>query len=225
MGKGRLVLIAPTERGDHVRWLRDVHTVETNLLPEGKGCDVLWSAHGSWYGVQRKEIQDLYASLSDGRMTKELGQMTHLGTVPWLIIEGALDKLRRVVTVEQHTKIVNTIADRGVKVLATRNAQETGKVIDALVESTWANKHKTGTTRPKAAGAWGTATSREWAVHLLQGFDGIGPEVAARIVEKFGGVPLAWTVGVEELMDVEGVGKVRAGKLINALRGTGVVGS
>lgn len=226
--KGRLVFVAPTERGDHVRHLETVFQVERSLVSETKGCDILWSAQGQWYGVQRKEIKDLYASLDDGRLTKELAQMAQLGTVPWLVVEGKLQVTvtdpsitvgRRVVPYGTHVRTLDTIADRGVKIVTTPTAAATGAAVAALVNATWSTKRTTGTARPKAKGAWGTATNKEWAMHLLQGFDGIGPDMARAIVDKFGGIPMAWSVTLAELMEVEGVGKVRAAKLINALRG------
>jgi excinuclease UvrABC nuclease subunit len=53
-----------------------------------------------------------------------------------------------------------------------------------------------------------------WGVHFLQGIDGIGPEVAGRIYDHFGKVPLAWECQLEDLLEIEGVGKVRAAKLL-----------
>jgi ERCC4-type nuclease len=51
----------------------------------------------------------------------------------------------------------------------------------------------------------------------LQGFDGIGPEVAGRIYDEFKGVPLMWTVDEIDLMAVKGVGAIRAERMIRSL--------
>jgi ERCC4-type nuclease len=61
--------------------------------------------------------------------------------------------------------------------------------------------------------------NREWALHLLQGFRGIGPVQAAAIYDHFGGVPFVWDVGVFDLMDVPGIGEKRAEQLIGAFDG------
>ena len=77
-------------------------------------------------------------------------------------------------------------------------------------------------SRELESGEWpsirGTRDSRSWALHLIQGFEGIGPTVAGAIFDHFGGVPFRWNVdGVEELMGVKGVGEKRAKALWRAL--------
>lgn len=53
--------------------------------------------------------------------------------------------------------------------------------------------------------------------YILAGFPGIGPERARAIIECFGTLPLRWTVDEKQLSRVEGIGKVTARKLIEAL--------
>ena len=48
---------------------------------------------------------------------------------------------------------------------------------------------------------------------VLQGFDGIGPELARRIYKHFGRVPLRWDVPDADLEDVEGLGPGRVAKM------------
>jgi Holliday junction resolvasome RuvABC DNA-binding subunit len=66
---------------------------------------------------------------------------------------------------------------------------------------------------------WGTVGNREWAIHLLQGFKGIGPVQAAAIYDWFEGVPIRWDVDMLDLVEVPGIGVKRAEAMINALRG------
>ena len=53
--------------------------------------------------------------------------------------------------------------------------------------------------------------------YILTGFPGIGLERAKAIIECFGALPLRWTVDEKQLSRVEGIGKVTARKLIEAL--------
>ena len=53
--------------------------------------------------------------------------------------------------------------------------------------------------------------------YILTGFPGIGSERARAIIECFGTLPLQWTVDEKQLSRVEGIGKVTAKKLIEAL--------
>lgn len=70
-----------------------------------------------------------------------------------------------------------------------------------------------------AAGEWGKSGNREWALHLLQGFRGIGPVQAAAIYDHFGRIPIEWDVDFFDLMDVPGIGEKRAEQLMEALGG------
>jgi ERCC4-type nuclease len=78
--------------------------------------------------------------------------------------------------------------------------------------------HKGINVRPKPQTAWGQVTDRDWGIHVIQSFDGIGPGVAGAIFDRFG-VPLRWTVTKQELESVAGVGPKRAAKMWETLNG------
>ena len=78
--------------------------------------------------------------------------------------------------------------------------------------------HKGIMTRPKPSTLWGSRTDRDWGIHVIQSFDGIGPGVAGAIFDRFG-LPIKWTVTKEELESVPGVGKKRAMKMWATLNG------
>jgi len=196
----------------------------TSPMPERRGVDFLWAADQEWWGIQRKTISDLWASIEDGRLAFELAQISTEIVHCIFIIEGklmaTLDGIfsvgRQQRSVATHYKALMTLAGKGCIVLNTESAQHTGLAIKGIVDWSRESKHALGNVRPKVTGKWGKATSREWGVHLLQGFDGIGYDTANNIVEMFG-VPLAWTVDEQQLMSVPGVGKLRGRKLIEAL--------
>lgn len=204
------------------------HEMMVSSKPETMGVDFLWRARGGWYGVQRKELSDLLASMQDGRLSKELGQMAGMGRA-WVIIEGepqwTLDgallnnSWGRPFTVSGWVGLLSSIQAAGAHVLVVPNVRETCTTITHLINYTIKPSHNTATSRPGAQGGkWGHASSRDWGVHLLQSFPGIGPEVAGAIYDHFGGVPMRWTVNEQDLLAVAGIGKGRAGKLIAALR-------
>ena len=71
-----------------------------------------------------------------------------------------------------------------------------------------------GTNPSDPTAAWGTPDSRDFQVHLLTGFPGVGPELAERIIDHFGGVPWTWKITVEELQQVAGIGKRKAEQIM-----------
>lgn len=218
------MLVSPTEPLP-IRALGRVHS-----LPEKRGVDVLFAAGGRWVGVQRKEIRDLVASVRDGRLHREVQQMTTnlasrgLG-IAVLVVEGRFAWTVDGEWVEpgwrwtrrQHRGLLWSVRSKGIWVEVTADANDTADLCRDL--QAWASKdrHSSLDHRPGPVGLWGKATTREYACHLLQGFDGVGPELANRIVDHFGRLPIGWLVTAADLEEVPGIGKVKAKRLIGAL--------
>lgn len=218
------MLIAPTEPLP-IRALGRTHS-----LPEKRGVDVLFAAGGRWVGVQRKEIHDLVASVRDGRLHREVQQM---GTclaggglgIAVLVVEGRFTWTVDGEWIEQgyrwtrrqHRGLLWSVRSRGIWVETTSNADDTAGLCRDL--EAWAKKdrHSSLDHRPGPVGMWGKATTREYASHVLQGFEGVGPELAGRILDHFGRLPIGWLVTAADLEAVHGIGKVKAKKLIGAL--------
>lgn len=220
------MLIAPTEPLP-IRALGRIHS-----LPEKRGVDILFPAGGRMVGVQRKEVHDLVASVRDGRLHREVQMMAgclasgpgRLG-VAVLVVEGRFTWTVDGEWVEQgwrwtrrqHRGLLWSVRSKGIWVETTTDAHDTADLCRDL--EAWAKKdrHQSLDHRPGPVGAWGKATTREYALHLLQGFDGVGPGLAGRIVDHFGRLPIGWLVTASELEEVAGIGKVRAKRLIGAL--------
>lgn len=192
-------------------------------MPEKYGVDFLFATTLGLAGCQRKEMTDLVASVQDGRLSKELSQMQGLA-LSLLMVEGRPQWTRdgfllgaRSWTMAQHVGVLLSVQSRDVWYLTTDSMDTSCEVLVYLEK--WLSKagHGALRTRPKPQGTWGKADNREWGIHLLQSFDGIGPEVAGRIYDTFKGVPLQWTVEDIDLMAVKGVGKIRAEKMMKAL--------
>lgn len=224
-----IIFVSPTERGEHVKVVARSLDVRTSLLTERRGVDFAWFVDNKWCGVQRKRIDDFYASLNDGRLAREVAQMRENLALPIIVLEGELIASmdgtfivgQQTRTVQSHYAAMLTLAGWGITVLQTKSAQHTGWAIIGMHNWSQSDKHKTGLVRPKASGQWGKATSREWAIHMMQGFDGIGPDTAAAFVDMLG-LPLEWTVDVKQMLEVPGIGRTRAMQLWDALNGVTV---
>jgi ERCC4-type nuclease len=210
------MLVAPTEP----RELKALGV--SSLAPEKYGVDVLIASPFGSIGVQRKTITDYLASLHDGRLQRELSQMQSLA-VPMLMLEGNITwttdgrlTVRPSWTYSQHMGSLWSIQSRGIWYTPTINLDETVNAVVNLAR--WGNKasHDNLKRRPKVQGAWGRPDHREFAMHLLQSFDGIGPKAAGAIYDTFG-IPLIWTVTRRDLATISGVGKTMADVLISAL--------
>lgn len=192
--------------------------------PERYGADILLSSKLGSVGIQRKEVKDFIASITDGRLAKESQQLKHLA-IAIIIIEGEFrwttegnlfDSYTRY-TRSQHESMLLSLQHSGIWLMNSTSSTDTVRLILGIEK--WANKtaHQSLTLRPKPAGKWGVTSSRDFSLHLLQSFDGIGAVTAAAILDQFQGVPLAWTATAQQLTQVPGVGPKRAAALMAAL--------
>lgn len=199
---------------------------KVSQLPERNGVDFMFPAQGKWVGVQRKELHDLISSIADGRLQRELGQMGKLD-IAMLIIEGPikwtldgalmLSGYGQPFTRKQLYGLMWSVRRKGVWVERTESMDETIEVVEML--EAWATKakHSSLDRRPGPTSVWGKPDHIDYARHLVMGLPGVGPELAARIVERFGGVPFGWRITEDELREVQGVGKVKAKAIYGAL--------
>lgn len=216
------ILIAPTEPPA----LKRIGV--SSSAPEQYGVDVMWAVTEGLCGVQRKELGDLVSSMQDGRLAKEIAQMQDKLQVAAVMVEGRgqwgvdgalLKGFGPEVNRQQVRNFLYSIRLKGVWVEFTDDLNDTISAVRGLKRWTEKPTHDSLLKRPGPGGTsdWGKVTRREWAVHLLCGFDGIGVGMAQSIIDHFDGVPLQWEVTKEELMEVPGIGKGRAEKLMKAL--------
>jgi ERCC4-type nuclease len=212
----RTLLVSPTEPAE----LRALGT--TSGVPEHHGCDVVWTSRHGLIGVQRKELTDLWTSLRDGRLAREVAKMRLLG-VRVLLVEGRvrwspsgrLATARAPLTRDQLRGLLLSAQRRGLWVVHSDDVADSAAALLHL--RAWAEKsHHTSLDLASARRAEPT-TARSWGTGLLQCFPLVGPIVAGAIYDHFDGVPLRWTVGTGDLAAVKGVGPTRAAALWTAL--------
>lgn len=222
------MLIAPTEP-DALKRLGKV-----SLSPERRGVDVCWAAHNRWWGMQRKELKDFLASIEDGRLEKEIAQMKGDGgfdgvVLPIVVIEGKVRWTNEGEMMQRYGRtwdrsgfngLLLSMAHLGVHVMWTDNLAATVQLVSQYATWTRRSNHTFGQRRASPApNAWGQTSNRDWALHLMQSFPGIGPGVAGNIIDEFDGVPMKWTCTEAELRKVKGLGKERVKTLMEAFNG------
>ena len=230
-----MILHSPTERGTVITALHKLgkqHKVKvaSSGIVEAKGVDYAWLDHeDEWHGVQRKELKDFMASLDDGRLTKEVHQMNASVRMPLLVLEGRIQIRDGKVMVARYTRDMTfasfqrrllTLAGRGVMTVFASEPQLTAETIMAYYLWSQSDSHTTAITRPKPQNDWGKPTNRDWQVYLLQGIDGMGVTRANAILDTLGYCPLQVVASVEELMQVPGIGKKMAEKIIGSVNGS-----
>lgn len=207
-----LIHISPTEPTA----LKSLGRVST--LPEQYGCDVLWIRDGKYYGVQRKEFQDLLSSVSDGRLGKELAQMRSAGVQGLLAIEGTISwtsegALNNVygakwVVERWYGVILQAALEFGVATVQTKNLSETVRFVEIYYKWSLKDRHGSLLGRPSPKGLWGSSPSDEdYAIHVLTAVNGIGPENARAIYKAAGNrLPLKMDVEWGVIEAIKGLG-------------------
>lgn len=204
--------------------------------PEEFGVDAMWVARKRTFGVQRKALKDLIASVDDGRLAKELLQMQSLDSA-WIIVEtgergggsprempngtlAGVGAYGRPWTGSQVRGVLWGAMERGVKVEYTRDEPET---IERVLEiEKWSRKarHESAQGRGMVPrDVFGKRGNREYATFLLQGLPGVGMMTANAIYDHFGRLPLIWDCTEADLLKVPGVGKVSARRILEVFQG------
>ncbi len=206
--------------GQEPEQLRAIGT--SSGVPEDYGADFLIPGKGFFLGVQRKVFpSDFLSSLHDGRLHTSLVKLTQCekrvlileGKPSWTTSGFLVDDYVQFSRKQLRGLLMSAHEELGIHTVWTDGMLDT---IDALRDMVrWAAKprHDSLFTRPNGKDPYKRKyTERDKGVFLLQGFQGIGPELAGRIYDHFGRVPLRWD-DEGALIKVRGVGKGRIGKL------------
>ena len=219
------MLISPTEP----QKLRALGT--TSSRPEKVGADFLISGGSRQVAIQRKKFpEDLLSSLGDGRLYTQVAMMTSQVDYAMLIVEGygkwttegeLISPVRDFKRFDLNSLLgifYSLMFEFGIFVMWVRDMNATAAALEELERWLRKKKHTSLKRRPgPPKSSWGTRGNTAFGVHILQGFPGMGSELAERMIEQFGMVPLTWTHSVEELMSVPGIGKKKAEALVKAL--------
>lgn len=198
-------------------------------VPEQYGADILIVERGIKVGIQRKQFPaDFLSSLADGRLYQQLHAMQELDHAFVLIegfgkwsLEGELihDTFSRFTKRQFHGLIASIQLEFGVGVMQVRDLGESCVYLTNL--ELWLQKetHNSLRTRPgPPRDAWGTRNNRAFALHFIQSFPGVGVELAGRIYDHFGGIPVKWSLeNWKALTAVPGIGKEKAQRIWKVL--------
>jgi ERCC4-type nuclease len=221
------VLVSPTDR-DVLQGLGDIAI--SSLITEEHGADILIYTNQGKFGIQRKRFpEDFISSMNDGRISRETSLLAKTCKFRMLIIEGQpkyypdgnLVMPRSMPGHYTRKRIRGTILNikyvKGIDVDYTESVKDTVEYIKEIVEFFSDTKHLGLYVRPSAPAEWIVPSSDETLLWVLQGFSGVGPQLAENIIKKFGKVPISWTCTLDELKSVPRLPEKIAIEIYNAL--------
>lgn len=156
---------------------------------------------------ERKTLVDFAASIKDGRLFKQACRLAEDSRRSAFILEGTLTQLAQSEMRREAIQgaLVTITLMLGLPILRARDPQESARLMvyaarQARVWSTGAIARRV--RRPKG--------KRRAQLQMLQGLPGVGPDRAARLLDKFGSVEAVLTATGEDLLAVEGIGPMTA---------------
>lgn len=217
------VLVSPTEPKDCIKSFDEL----TSSIPESYGADyMIVTKHVKW-GGQRKEFPyDFLSSYQDGRLSKETDLLQSLD-LSEVILEGEPSYTKTGILIldrhvpRQYTRaqiehmVLSVKFAKGIDVVWTTDKNDTISYIKRVEEYLMQDKqHLSLFRRPKPKTLWGTTAIDVTRAGVLQALPSVGPALAGKILEAFGGhLPLYWDCSFEDLLAIPGISKARAEKI------------
>ncbi|MCD6529711.1 hypothetical protein J7L06_05435 [Candidatus Bathyarchaeota archaeon] len=162
--------------------------------------------------VERKTLRDFLRSIYDGRLFEQVERLAKAYEKPILIVEGYtpqdLDEV-------ENPKIfwgalARVLAEWCVSVIFTPDKKGTALFLHSLAEKLQRESERRVLAKRKPR----VYTLREKQLLILQSLPNIGPERAAKLLEKFGTLRRVFQASEKDLLSVEGFGK----KMVRQIR-------
>lgn len=180
--------------------------------------------------IQRKACpQDFHASWCDGRLNRnelELIENIDRGGASYLLLEGHLtyDRAGFLIVNRRVSKLMDiqisgrldSIQDAGIRLLLSSSVEGTVRVI-ANLYTRWQKEHIGERTRPGPRSLWGKARREQRVLHVIEGFDGIGSELAKVIWQVSGTARRFFNLDPEQMAIIPKLGPKRIAEINSIL--------
>ncbi|MFT3948285.1 MAG: ERCC4 domain-containing protein [Agriterribacter sp.] len=167
-------------------------------------------------GVERKSAEDFVQSIICNRLFDQVARLKKSVSRTLLIVEGnPYHTDHKIQCSAIRGAVLSVLIAWQVPVIFSKNREDTVALLLAIVR-----QDKTTLPQLKAPKNYRSKKLASRQLFFLQGIPGIGPALAARMLEKFGSLKAAVNATEKELQNVEGIGKGNAKKIfdfINAI--------
>lgn len=161
--------------------------------------------------VERKTLIDLVGSIKDGRLFQQACRLASSPMRSAVILEGTADDLLRSGMRREAIQgaLITITIILGIPLLRSRDPRESARLLLYAAR-------QMGTIPSRALPRKGKRPrgKTKLQLHILQGFPGVGPERACRLLEVFRSVEAVVSASADQLSTVPGVGQ----KTANAIR-------
>ena len=164
--------------------------------------------------VERKSAEDFIQSLISGRLFTQCARLRKSYVRPFLLLEG--DPYHTAHKIDSRAvkgALLSIVSSWQIPVIHSENTDDTVNLLIMLGNQTLRQAHLVPYNGRKPR------RIRNHRLRFLQGLPNTGPLTASRLYEHFGTIREIVNASVEDLLEVEGVGKKTAGKIHEFLSG------
>ena len=160
---------------------------------------------GGTIGIERKTVTDFGASLTSGRLFRQMATLKATIRKPLLLIEGDRASIEGVHPHAVQGALVSVSVRWYIPILWSRDVDETTHAIHLIAKQN-SEIHQ----RWQSGGVKKSLTKRELQQRMLRMLPHMGQYSAETLLEQFGNIERLLTADEDELRQVKGIGKKRA---------------
>jgi len=163
--------------------------------------------------VERKRAEDFLDSLIRKKIFEQVTRLRNAYEKPVLVIEDEGLFSRNIDRRAIYGAIASLLTDYDIPVIRTRDAEETSFILYAIAAREQFKKKRDVALRGKKP----NMSLKERQQFLVEGLPDVSSILAKRLLFHFGTVRNVMMAGMEELMEVEGIGKKKAMKITEVM--------
>jgi DNA excision repair protein ERCC-4 len=164
-------------------------------------------------GIERKTVADFFSTLKEGRLWPQIFKLKESYPRQLLLIEG--HGMRHHLDVEETMGIyIRICVGWQIPILHTRDGAHTAKIIRSMLHQDTYASAGVAKRRPRRG------VNFHPALEVLKSIPGIGEDRAVDLLRSFGTVGDVFKASLKELLQVKGVGKIQARRILEIGQGT-----
>ncbi|MBR9698982.1 DEAD/DEAH box helicase [Candidatus Woesearchaeota archaeon] len=197
------IFVDHREKGSPV--IKQLVDMDADLKIEQMDVDYLLSER---VAVEFKTVEDFAQSIIDGRLMEQVRELKKKYARPLIIIEGKEDiySVRNIHANAIRGMLSNIVVSYGVPLLQTKSPIETANLLYVI-----AKREQDDTSKDFMPHTGKRVADTKWLQeYIISALPGIGATLAKPLLKQFKSISKIVNASVDELKEVEGIGKVKA---------------
>jgi DNA excision repair protein ERCC-4 len=167
--------------------------------------------------VERKSVRDFISSLYDGRLFEQVNELTKSFPNAFVLVEGDPGEISMISRNPRsyYGAMAALTLTFNVKTLFTPSPRDTAMALEAMA----VRLGKRGESRPSVIyqAPLKSVEHHKQQVYIVASLPGVGPNLAKRLLDRFGTPRKVFAATVPQLALVPGLGRVRAERIVKTL--------